>query len=193
MRRPRMVTIDICLIQEIEEALAMDCAPPPDVIAPLAERAGLRLPPWRSVPYDDELEQDSLKARQESGTWLELEEIDAVQRLRGWHRARYGNVTVDVGRLDDVAHVLGNLRLSLDNECDATWDEYGISSVGLDSTEDSAGREWREFRDIRSQVLAHASADETCGECLWCWVRKLHVECCRLLFAAETVATGGRL
>ena len=39
MIRGRQVTIGIRFIQEVEEALSMDCAPPPDVIAPLAARA----------------------------------------------------------------------------------------------------------------------------------------------------------
>jgi len=190
MNRGRQVTIGISFIQEVEEALSMDCAPPPDVIAPLAVRAGLRLPAWHPAPYDDELEQDSLKARQESGTWLELEEIDAVQRLRGWHRARYGNVTVEAKRLDDVRYALGNLREALEGECDQTMEEYGISRVGIESSEDSARREWRDFRAIRSQVIASMSADETCGECHWCWIRRLHIECCALLEAATAAGEG---
>jgi hypothetical protein len=192
MNRGRQVTIDIRFIQEIEEALSMDCAPPPSVIAPLAVRAGLRLPPWRPVPFDEHLEEDSLKARQESGTWLELEEIDAVQRLRGWHRNRYGNVTVDAGRLEDVRYALGGLREALNDECDQTAEEYGISRVGLESSDDSARREWRDFRWIRSQVIASMSADETCGECHWCWIRRLHIECCRLLEAATAAEEAAR-
>jgi hypothetical protein len=190
MNRGREVTIDVRLIQEIEEALSMDCAPPRSVIAPLAERAGLRLPPWHRAPYDPDIEQDILKARQESGTWLELEEIDAVQRLRGWHRARYGNVTVDAKRLDDVRYALGNLSEALNDECDQTLEEYGLASVGLDSSEESARREWRDFRAIRSAVLASMSAGETCGECHWCWIRRLHIEICALVEAATAAGEG---
>lgn len=177
-----LIMIDVGLIEEIEAALAMDCAPPPDVIVPLAARAGLNLPPWRYAPYDDQLEQDSINARQESGTWLELEEIYAVQRLRGWHRARYGNVKVRRSHLADVRHVLGNLRMSLDSECDSTAEEYGIDRVSPVSAEELARREWRDFRDIRSQVLTSMMTDdETCGECDWCWVRRLHITCSALL------------
>lgn len=189
MSHGRKVTIDVQLIGEIEEALSMDCAPPRSVIAPLAERAGLRLPAWRPAPYDPELERDSIKARQEYGTWLELEEIDAVQRLRGWHRTRYGNVTVDAGRLEDVRWALGNLREAMDDECDQTAKEYGISRVRLESSEDSARREWRDFHSIRSQVIGSMSADETCGECQWCWIRRLHIECDRLLTNATETAS----
>lgn len=183
------ITIDIRLVQEIEAALNMDCAPPPGVIAPLAARAGLNLPYWRYVPYDDQLEQDSRNARQKYGTWLELEEIHAVQRLRGWHRARLGNVTVTWRQLDDVCDVLGGLRASLDDECDQTRIEYGINRVAVESTDESARREWRDFRDIRSQVLASlVTDDETCGECNWCWIRRLHVTCCAGLAAAQAEA-----
>jgi hypothetical protein len=183
--RPAAITVDIRLIQEIEEATGMDCVPPPEVIAPLAARAMAHRFAWRNPWLDDELQDDIRKVVDSYGCILDLEEIHAVQQLRGWHRARYGTVTVPVRRLAAVRDMLGDLQHSLNDECRDTLEEFGLSRVTLASAVDLADREYPSFREARADVLASmAAGEDCCGECEWCWVRRLHIECAAILAAA---------
>lgn len=161
MATHRTVAIDVALIDEIENALSVDCCPSPDVIMPLMwrqEALDSRSWPRPAIP-DLRLEDDIRKAL--DGGWLHLEEIAAIQRLRGWNRARRGTIVVDAFHLRDVRNVLGNLTLSLGSECD----------------DQLAQLDYPEAADIREQVKARLAKDGTCGECLWCQVVRLGDEC----------------
>lgn len=122
------VTVDISLIQWIESVTNVDGAPPPGVISPLAARVEDDRDDMRNPEYDEDLVADTRKAL--DGCWLYLDEIHAIQRLRGWHRARYGRVTVDAYWLARARNVLDNLTLSLEGECEEMLEEYGLSRVG---------------------------------------------------------------
>lgn len=156
--QPTTLRIDVGLLEEIEAVLAIDTVPAPDVILPLMRR---REAQWRvqcNTP-DDVLEGDIEKAL--DGEWLHLEEIAPIQRLRGWNRLRYGQITVKVRDLRDVSSVLGNIAMSLDGECDGMADEFGYPGA----------------EDILAAVKAQMAKNGTCGECQWCNVRRLGAAC----------------
>jgi len=163
------LSIDVRLLQDIEEATMIDSEPPPSVIAPLvarldAERNGF----WRRVDMSDELAEDIHNALDPYGAFLDLEEIHAVQRLRGWNRARYGSITVAARWLTAVRNLLDDLTLSLGDSCEDEFQEI------------SQEHEW----DLYVQVAARLFAGKTCGECNWCTALRLRDECDTALDAA---------
>jgi len=124
---PGPVVMDVHLIEEIEGAVMLDCEPPPSVIAPLYARHEARLG-WNAAP-DRTLDEDINEALDPWGGILALEEIHAVQRLRGWHRARHGSVTVDAYWLAKTRNVLDSLTFSYGEECDGTIEDFGLDKV----------------------------------------------------------------
>src|SRR5262249_7526595 len=110
------VTIDVRLLEEIETATMIDEAPSPSVIAPLNARADELRDAYRSPEDDPEL----VEAAQKAMDWafLNVWEAHAVQRLRGWHRTRYGRIQVSAGWLSAVRNLLDGLTLSLGDTCD---------------------------------------------------------------------------
>lgn len=159
-------TIDVSLLEEIEGTLAIDCAAPPDVIAPLIARARAHEDARRDPEHDEALCADVRKVM--DGEWLHVEEIHAIQRLRGWHRARYGRITVDAYWLADVRNVLETLTMALGSTCDEEIEELRYP-----------GNE-----DILATAEALMEATGYCGECRWCTVLRLRDETDRALDAA---------
>lgn len=165
------VVMDIGLIEEIEAAVMMDCEPSPSVIAPLYDRAEV------CAPSDRTLNDDISEALDPWGGILSLEEVHAIQRLRGWHRTRHGNVTVDAYWLAETRNVLDSLTLSYGEECDGTIEDFGLGRV-------TTGKPAKVDREIRAEVLAYLRKYKTCGECNWCHVLRLRDQCDALLDAA---------
>lgn len=101
------VKIDMALIREIEWVLDMEPGHRPSRADVVAAREELHREaaehgywPWT---YDSTGIVHDM--------W-EVLEVDAVQRLRGWHRARYGTVTTDAAALSQVRNFLDGLLLS---------------------------------------------------------------------------------
>lgn len=171
VHRPRhsgKVAIDVRLLQEIEGAAMIDCEPPPGVIAPLAARFQAERDAYRSPYLDDDLTAEVEKALHPYGAFLDLEEIHAVQQLRGWHRARYGRITVDAGHLSAVRNLLDDLTLSLGDSCE-------------DEQRD-CDPEWEP--EIAAQIAESMARTGRCGECAWCTALWLRDECDAVLDAA---------
>ena len=152
------VTIDIGLIEAVEAALMIDEAPGPDVIAPLMARVDADRDAYRDPEANERLVADTLEAL--DCCWLRLGEIHAVQRLRGWHRTRYGRVTVDAYWLTDVRNVLDGLTLSLDSECEDELRQL----------------DWPGAYGIHSEVIKSMIRTGYCGECQWCSALRLRDE-----------------
>lgn len=152
-RSPETVRIDVSLLNELEDYLAIDMMPPPNVLIPLMRRQEAQY--GYRVSHDPDLEAEITKAL--DGEWLYLEDIVPIQRLRGWNRLRYGTITVRVSDLRDVARSLGNLRSALDSECEDQ--EAELSCPGAE--------------DILTAVKTQMAEDGTCGECLWCNLGRL--------------------
>lgn len=167
------VVVDVGFIQHIECALAVDCADSPSIVAPLIERDRSR----RSLTDAEQRALDAEIDRARDGSWLELWELHAIQRLRGWHRVRYGSVTVDRDTLADVCRVLDVLTCALGNECDETLCEVGVDQVRVAPVADT------EFWPANWRGLVLASMRETgyCGDCLWCQVCRLYDQCREIL------------
>lgn len=155
------VSIDMGLLWAIEAAVGIDEAPPPSVIAPLVARVDIELDACRNPEDNDQLVSDALAAM--DGCWLRLEEVHAVQRLRGWHRQQYGRITVDAYWLADTRNVLDGMTLSLGSECD----------------EELAQAEYDP--DLQAQIAARMKADRGCGECTWCRCLDLRDQCDAIL------------
>ena len=177
IRRARIhgpIAVDVRLIQEIEGAVMLDCEPPPSVIAPLWARAEAL--EW-NAPTDSACADDVDSALDPWGGILTLDEIHAVQRLWGWHRARHGRVTVDAYWLAETRNVLDNLTLSYGEECDQAIEDFGLDGV-------TTGEPAEVDREIRAEVLAYLREYGTCGECNWCHVLRLRDQCDAILDAA---------
>jgi len=151
--------IDIRLIEEIEEATWIDQMPPASLVAPLAARteAAQSYPYPHDATLDDEIEAAFQKANSPGG-WLEIREIHAVQQLRGWHRIRFGTVTVTRERLNGAGRVLADLSAALDCQGDTE-----LASL----THDPA---------LYRQVKTRVEETRYCGECHWCWITRLRDE-----------------
>jgi hypothetical protein len=169
------VAVDIRLIQWIESVLCVDSAPSRETVEALHERveacwdAGLD-------PDDDLLLcEDTWKAL--DGGWLRLYEIRPIQQLRGWHRTRYGNVTVPRHRLEEVARVLDGLTLALGSECDETLREYDADQVGPPPRHPCPDNYWPGYVRERAGVLRSMAETGYCGECTWCQVVRLRDQC----------------
>jgi len=168
------VTVPVGLIEHIESALAVDACESPSVIARLAEqdRNRCRLNALQERALDEKIRYAM------DGDWLELWEVHAIQRLRGWHRLRYGSVAVDRDALREVYLVLGGLTISLGDECDET-----LREVGVDRVRTGPPAEW--IADWRGEVLAAMKAAGYCGDCLWCQVCSLYDKCGAILGYAD--------
>lgn len=169
------VTIEIGLIQWIESVTNVDTAPPPGVISPLVARVEGDRDDMRNPEFDEELVADTRKAL--DGCWLCLDEIHAIQQLRGWHRARYGRVTVDAYWLARARNVLDNLTLSLEGECEEMLEEYGLSRVGV-IPQFPVPPQWQSAHvRERAAILKSMQETDTCGECQWCQALRLRDRC----------------
>ena len=110
------VTIDARLLAEIEAVLMMDVAEPPGVVAPRAARRWeIRQRPtvWeggRPVALD-------FGPEPEVHDYLDVDDVHAVQRLRGWHRVRHGRITVSAHWLCETRNVMDGLTLAGMAEC----------------------------------------------------------------------------
>lgn len=131
------------LLDDIDGTLDMDTAAPRSKVKPIADR--LR-------DYDRDLDLDwDLDHTEGIHDYLRVREVDAVQRLRGWHRLRYGTVTVDAGALSDVRNVLDGLTLSWTGcEENADGNPYGYDDAEL------------------AYVQAQLKKGEMCYRCIWC-------------------------
>lgn len=169
------VTVTVRLLEEIEAVTAADCELPPSVIAPLAARAEAA----RSSPpaADPALEEDIETALGRYGGVLHLDEIHAIQRLRGWHRTRHGNITVDAYWLAETRNVLDTLTFD-GEECDQVLGEYGLDRVtagpGVTPAYDGFARE-------RARILQALAETGSCGVCAFCRELRLRDECDTIL------------
>ncbi len=101
--------IPATLLDDIHWTLDMDTAAPrAEVLARVA--ATDRRYDW-SEPYVHD--------------WLDPYEVNAVQRLRGWHRLRHGTLTVSADHLAAVRNVLDQILLATEAECE----EYGAEGL----------------------------------------------------------------
>lgn len=185
IRRPREhgpIIISVRLIEKIEALTAIDCEPPPSVIAPLMARVEANWDAGQNPEHDDELVADTEKLLADYGSWLYPEEIHVVQRLRGWHRTRYGRVTVDAYWLTAARNLMDSLTLSLGEECDETLREYGLDRVGGRITFDPSA--YPGGREIRAEVLKSMRETGGCGDCKFCIALRLRDECDSILDAA---------
>jgi hypothetical protein len=151
------IEIDIRLIAEVEELACIDCEPGPEVVAPLMARADALRAEWRDPELDDDLCADVHKALDPYGSYLNIAEIHSVQRLRGWHRVKYGTVAVDLRWFTEVRHLLSNLAMGTDSDC-----ENELRSMCHPG-------EW----DLHAASIKRMITDGTCGECKWCWTIRL--------------------
>ena len=178
------VTIDIGIIDWIDSVLCMDLAPPRGVIEALHDREQAHYDAWTNPDADDQLVEDIRKAL--DGGWLQLDEVRAFQRLRGWHRVRYGNVTVPREHLADAAYMLGCISSDYADECDQTLEDYGLSRVG--PPEDPywvTGPHWPSRIRERAGVLKSMAERGTCGECTYCQIVSLREQCYAILNAPK--------
>lgn len=166
------VDIDVGFLLNVECTLAVDCAESRDVIVPLIERDRSH----RSLTDAEQRALDTEIDRATDGSWLTLWELYAIQKLRGWHRVRYGSITVDREALRSVCRVLGDLTCALGSECDETLREIGVEQVRIEEVKDP---EW--LAPWRGEVLAKMRATGYCGDCLWCQVCHLHDQCFAML------------
>lgn len=112
------------------------------------------------------------------GGWLQLYELRAIQQLRGWHRLRYGSITVPRDRLEAVSDVLGYLLVNaLDSECDDTLKDLDLYRIGPPPRHSVPDRYWAAHVRERASVLKLMTEREMCGECTWCQVTRLRDQC----------------
>lgn len=96
------VSIPVSLLIELEWLLDMDTAAPRSVVMPLADQ----LRDYdRDMVHDDDLNHTVVH------DYLTVLEVDAMQRLRGWHRLRYGTITADAQWLSVVRNTLDGLLI----------------------------------------------------------------------------------
>lgn len=154
---PATVRLDIGVLQEIESCLCLDTFDPA-VVWPLIRREEAQEHRgWPPAPADPDLEDDIAKAL--DGEWLYLYEIAPLLRLRGWNRLRYGQITVKVRDMHDASWALGLIVGGLGGECEDQLRQLDYEGDGI--------------AEIREAVKAQLAKDGTCGECLWCQVRRL--------------------
>lgn len=160
---PRTVTFDVMLLHEIEGTFALDLAAHPDVIAALMKRADEADNGWIGADVEAALRADIAEALAPS--WLELFEVSAFQRLRGWHRLRYGSITVPRDRLADVRRALNTIAMAISSECDTEIDEL----KDCDPPE------------LYQRAIKSMADTGYCGECQWCTAVRLWERCEELL------------
>jgi hypothetical protein len=173
------IVLDIGLIQHIESVLCVDCALPRGMVEALHERVEACYDEGRDPELDRTLVADTEEALE--GGWLRLYELRPIQQLRGWHRARYGNITVSRDLLVEVARVLDGLTLALDSECDDPVEDYGLSQVGPPPRHPIPDDWWPRHVQERTAVLKSMTETGFCGECTWCQVVRLRDRCENML------------
>lgn len=137
------------LLDDIDGTLDMDLAVPRAVVKALADRVREHRANWRNPDHDDDL----VAAVQATPVhdYLSLMEVDAAQRLRGWHRLRHGTLTVDAEALSDVRNVLDGLTLTWTGcEENAEGNPYGYDDAEL------------------AYVQAQLEKGHICYRCTWC-------------------------
>lgn len=169
------VTIDVRLLEEIEGLTQIDDAPEPSVVASLWARAEALRDAGQDPEFDDELYNDVHEAF--DGCWLKIWEAHVVQRLRGWHRARGGQVACDAWWLSAAYNVLDDFTLGFNSGCDETLEE-----LGLDQVRPAPGPSVLPVD--RAAVLASMNDGRGCGECDWCTALRLRDEVNDVLNAA---------
>lgn len=140
------VTIDVRLLEEIEAALTMDTAEPRSKVAPVATKIREELDAGRDPGFNADLVAESRGVHD----WLGVLEVDAIQRLRGWHRARNGNITVEAEYLADARNILDYVTLAAEQSC-----EQMLNQAEFDP-------------ELHAQIKALIDAGKPCGECEWC-------------------------
>lgn len=170
------VQIDVSIVQWIEGALCVDCCPSRDEVEALHARVQACYDGHRDPELEGDLVEDTLKALE--GGWLQLYELRAIQQLRGWHRLRYGSITVPRDRLEAVSDVLGYLLVNaLDSECDDTLKDLDLYRIGPPPRHSVPDRYWAAHVRERASVLKLMTEREMCGECTWCQVTRLRDQC----------------
>lgn len=136
------VKVDAHLLTELDWLLDMDTAAPREVVAPLAAQL-------RDHKRDTDLDYEH---RTEGvHDYLTVLEVDAMQRLRGWHRLRHGTLTVEARWLAEIRNALDLLVLGgYGVECE----DY-LSELDYDPAE-------------RAIVKAAVDADKPCYRCEHC-------------------------
>lgn len=142
-------TVDAHLLTELDWLLDMDQAAPRGTVKPIADEIRERLGRPGAV-YDDVWNLDEAEGIHD---WLTVQEVDAVQRLRGWHRLRHGPVQVDAGALSEVRNLLDRLTMS--------WTSCEENADGNPYDYDDA-----ELAFVRAQLAKQPP--EICYRCNWC-------------------------
>lgn len=136
------VRISAHLLTELDWLLDMDTAAPRATITPLADR--LR-------DYNRDLDYDTdIDCTEGVHGYLRVLDVDAVQRLRGWHRLQYGTVTVDARWVCEVRNLLDGLLYSWGVECE----DY-LETLNYDPAE-------------RAIVGDAVKDGRCCNRCVWC-------------------------
>ena len=152
--------IDAHLLTDIEWVLDADQAAPRSFIAPLAAAVRDQV----ANGADPETDPDLVAAvrSRDIHPLLRLLEVDALQRLRGWHRLRHGSIRVDAGALSDIRNTLATLTLAVAGEsCEDLADELE-RELGYDDTH--AGDLAHELAYVRARL----AAGQRCLRCLNC-------------------------
>ncbi len=141
------VRINAHLLTELDQLLDMDQAAPRGKVLPVAAQITERLRQPGAV-YDDVWRLDEAEGVHD---YLTVQEVDAVQRLRGWHRLRHGPIDVDAGALSEVRNLLDRLTQSwtgCEDNADGNPYDYGSAELAF--------------------VKAQLAKGEVCYRCTWC-------------------------
>jgi hypothetical protein len=141
--------IDAHMLTELDWLLDMDQAADRATAEPIAAQiaALLRQP---GAVYADVCHLDEAEGIHD---YLTVQEVDAVQRLRGDHRAGSGPVDVDAGALSEVRNLLDRLTMSWQGcEENADGNPYDYPPA--------------ELAYVRAQLAK--SPPEICYRCTWC-------------------------
>jgi len=132
--------VSASMLTELDWLLDMDTAAPRNIVKPLADQL-------RDHHRDLRLDTD-IQCSEGIHDYLRVLAVDAVQRLRGWHRLRHGTITVEARWLCEVRNLLDSLLYSWGIECE----DY---ATGLGPTEAAI-------------VQAAIEQGRTCTRCPWC-------------------------
>lgn len=134
-------------LDEIDLVLDMDHAANRTAVEALAEQIKETLQRPGAV-YADVCHLDEAEGIHD---YLTVQEVDAVQRLRGEHRAGSGLVDVDAGALSEVRNLLDRLTMSWQGcEENADGNPYDYPPAEL------------------AYVQAQLAKGEICYRCTWC-------------------------
>lgn len=141
--------IPVWLLEEIEHTLNMDAA---------ASRAEV----IAAVAANKDTEVHDL---------LHVDEVDAVQKLRGWHRARRGTIVVDAHDLSRVRNLLDTLTYDT-AECEDHLEELQHELEGVPAN-DRHSAHADDLETLIRFVEPAIKAREACGQCEKCRVLAL--------------------